>query len=217
MKDPKITVIIPCYNEQDLIGRALDSIPVSKDIQFVIIDDGSTDDSWSKILTWYDNNYEKFSRHSEVHHTENHGVASAMNMGFGRAIGEYIVSLSADDYYLTDFEEFKPLLNGTNDLVYFDLEVNDGSVWHVDEQSKKEFVGAVKFMRREFLGDTRIPDHKYKEDLPFSNALYAKNPREVFTGIVLKHYNFPHEGSLSWQATQDYENDRELWRQNAGL
>ena len=200
MKDPKITVIIPCYNEQDLIGKALDSIPVSKDIQFVIIDDGSTDDSWSKILTWYDNNYEKFSKHSEVHHTENRGVASAMNMGFGRAVGEYIVSLSADDYYLTDFEEFRPYLNGTNDLVYFDLEVNDGSVWHVDKESKQEFVGAVKFIRRGFMGDTRVPNKKWHEDKPFSSELYAKNPKEVFTGIVLKHYNWPHEGSLSWQA-----------------
>jgi glycosyltransferase involved in cell wall biosynthesis len=217
MKDPKITVIIPCYNEQDLIKRALNSVPIAEDVQVIVIDDGSTDDSWSKILTWYDNNYGKFNRHSEVHHTENHGVAGAMNMGFERASGEYIVSLSSDDYYVADFEKFRPYLNGTNDLIYFDLEVNDGSVWHVDEQSKQDFVGAVKFMRREFLGDTRIPDHKYKEDLPFSQALYAKNPKEVFTGVVLKHYNWPHEGSLSWQASQDYENDRELWRQNAGL
>lgn len=41
---------------------------------------------------------------------------------------------------------------------------------------------------------------KWHEDKPFSEELYAKNPREVFTGIVLKHYNFPREGSLIWQA-----------------
>lgn len=214
---PKLTVIIPCYNEHDLIDRALKSVPIAKDVQVIVIDDGSTDDCWSRILTWYDNNYGKFHKDSEVHHTKNNGVAAAMNLGFGRALGEYIVSLSADDYYLTDFEQFKPYLDGKNDLVYFDLEVNDGSIWHVDENSKQEFVGAVKFIRREFLGDTRVPEHKYKEDMPFSKELYDKHPREAFTGIVLKHYNFPHEGSLSWQATQDYENDRELWRQNAGL
>ena len=197
---PKITVIIPCYNEQDLIDKALNSVPINKDVQVIVIDDGSTDDSWSKILTWYDNNYGKFHKDSEIHHTKNNGVAAAMNLGFGRALGEYIVSLSADDYYITDFEKFIPHLNGINDLVYFDLQVNDGSVWHVDEQSKKDFVGAVKFIRRDFLGDTRVPNKKWHEDKPFSSELYGKNPKEVFTGIVLKHYNWPHEGSLSWQA-----------------
>lgn len=194
---------MPCYNEESLIEKALNSIPVAKDIQVIVIDDGSTDDSWSKILTWYDNNYGKFHKESEIHHTENRGVARAMNLGFNRAVGEYIVSLSSDDYYLTDFEQFRPFLDGKNDLIYFDLEVNDGSVWHIDEKSKQEFVGAVKFIRREFLGETRVPKLKYKEDKPFSSALYEKNPKEVFTGIVLKHYNWPHEGSLSWQAYQD--------------
>lgn len=198
---PKLTVIIPCYNEHDLIDRALNSVPIAKDVQVIVIDDGSMDDSWSRILTWYDNNYGKFNKDSEVHHTKNNGVASAMNLGFGRALGDYIVSLSADDYYLTDFEQFKPYLDGKNDLVYFDLEVNDGSIWHVDENSKQEFVGAVKFIRREFLGDTKVPNKKWHEDKPFSEELYAKNPKEVFTGIVLKHYNWPHEGSLSWQAS----------------
>ena len=198
---PKLTVIIPCYNERDLIDRALKSVPIAKDVQVIVIDDGSKDDSWSRILTWYDNNYGKFHKDSEVHHTKNNGVAAAMNLGFGRALGEYIVSLSADDYYLTDFEQFKPYLDGKNDLVYFDLEVNDGSIWHVDENSKQEFVGAVKFIRREFLGDTKVPNKKWHEDKPFSEELYAKNPKEVFTGIVLKRYNWPHEGSLSWQAS----------------
>jgi hypothetical protein len=93
-----------------------------------------------------------------------------------------------------------PYLDGKNDLVYFDLIVNDGSTWHVDEKSKQQYVGAVKFIRRKFLGDTRIPDLKWEEDRPFSEKLYAKNPKEVFTGIPLKRYDWPREGSLSWQA-----------------
>jgi len=139
-----------------------------------------------------------------------------MNLGFNLARGEYIVSLSSDDYYVTDFEPFRNYLDGKNDLVYFDLEVNDGSVWHLNDESKLEFVGAVRFIRRDFLGDTTVPDLKYKEDKPFAGLLFAKHPKEVFTGIVLKHYNWPREGSLSWQATQDYEHDREKWSRNSG-
>lgn len=192
---PKITVIMPIFNAEDTLQRALDSIPLADDIQVILLDDGSTDRSWQIALDWW-----REYHAGTIHRWENNkGVAAAMNLGFSLARGEYIVSLSADDYYLVDFDQFRPYLDGKNDLVYFDLEVNDGSVWHLDENSKKEFVGAVKFIRREFLGDTRIPNLKWEEDVPFSKALYAKNPKEVFTGIVLKRYNFPREGSLSWQ------------------
>lgn len=214
---PKISIIMPIYNAEGTLERALDSIPESKDYQLILVDDGSTDSSWKITLGWYSKNYNRFYKDSVIHRwTDNRGVASAMNLGFSLAEGEYIVSLSSDDYYLCDFDQFKPYLDGKNDLVYFDLKVNDGSVWHLDEQSKKGLVGAVKFIRRDFLGDTRIPNRKYKEDLPFSSELYAKNPKEVFTGIVLKRYNFPREGSLSWQAQQDYQNNRELWAKNSG-
>lgn len=215
---PKISLIIPAYNEEELLLRALDSVPRGDDIQLILLDDGSTDNTWHVMLDWWKEHSNEFNRASTIHRSDkNQGIAKSMNLGFSLAVGEYIVSLSADDCYLIDFEQFKPYLDGKNDLVYFDLQVNDGTVWHVDENTKKEYVGAVKFIRRKFLGDTRVPDQKYKEDLPFSNALYKKNPKEVFTGIVLKKYNWPHEGSLSWQATQDYENDRKTWEKNRGI
>lgn len=198
---PKISVIVPFYNEEDLLLRALDSVPRAKDIQLILLDDGSTDKSWDIALEWWRAHNQEF-RSTIIHHWDNKGIAPTMNLGFSLADGEYIVSLSSDDYYLTDFGPFWPYLDGKNDLVYFDLEVNDGSIWCLNEDSKKELVGAVKFIRREFLGDTRIPNLKWHEDKPFSEALYAKHPKEVFTGIVLKHYNFPHEGSLIWQANQ---------------
>ena len=201
---PKITIIIPTYNRAELLKRALASVPLSKEYQVIIIDDGSNDNTWEIIEEWNNKNKDKLHNTTAIWgRFKNQGVAKTMNLGFDLAKGEYIVSLSDDDYYLTNFDQFMPYLDGKNDLVYFDLEINDGSIFHVDEKSKYEYVGAVKFMRREFLGDTRIPDMKYREDVPFSQELYNKKPREVFTGIVLKHYNFPHEGSLTWQAFED--------------
>lgn len=207
-KTPKISVIVPVYNCKDLIRRALDSIlPVLKDgdAQLIVIDDGSTDGSWHEEVKWWGEHIGSKGHHTIMRFDKNQGVASAMNIGFELALGEYIVSLSSDDYYVRDFSVFRPYLDGKNDLVYFNLEVNDGSVWDVDEKSKETFVGAVKFIRREFLGKTRIPSLKYCEDLPFNQALQEKNPKEAFTHIVLKHYNFPREGSLIWQANHQEE------------
>lgn len=199
MSKISISLIMPIYNAEKTLERALDSIPLAKDVQVILLDDGSTDSSWQIALDWW-RRHNTDGTGSIIHHWEdNKGVAATMNLGFSLATGEYIVSLSADDYYLTDFEQFRPHLNGTNDLVYFDLEVNDGSVWHLDEKSKNEFVGAVKFIRRAFLGDTRVPELKWEEDIPFSQALQRKHPKEVFTGIVLKRYDWPREGSLTWQ------------------
>lgn len=202
----KLTIIIPTYNRAELLKRALASVPLSKEYQVIVIDDGSSDNTWSVITDWLKENQDKIHRKSDIIKFErNWGVAHAMNIGFILAEGDYILSLSDDDYFTRDFSEFMPYLDGKNDLVYFNLEINDGTIFHVNNKTKHGYVGAVKFIRREFLGSTRIPDLKYREDVPFSQTLYAKNPKEVFTGIVLKHYNFPHEGSLTWQAFKDDE------------
>lgn len=202
----KISVIIPTYNRVELLKRALASVPLSKEYQVIVIDDGSKDGTLGIITDWFLENAAKLHEESYFQRFDcNYGVAHAMNRGFDSAEGDYIVSLSDDDYFVKDFSQFEPYLDGKNDLVYFDLQINDGSVFHLDEKSKHEYVGAVKFIRREFLGNTRIPDLKYREDVPFSQELYAKNPKEVFTGIVLKHYNFPHEGSLTWQACNGFK------------
>jgi len=203
---PRISVIVPVYNEEELLERALYSIPLSDRYQIIVIDDGSMDDSWEVICDWYETHRSFIHKSSIIHRwPDNKGVAAAMNLGFSLSQGEYIVSLSSDDYYLTGFTEFEEYLDGKNDLVYFDLEVNDRSIWHLDEKTKEKFFGAVKFIRREFLGDIRVPNKKWHEDVPFTEALQAKHPKEVFTGIVLKHYNFPHEGSLIWQAEHNKE------------
>ncbi|MBO7720088.1 glycosyltransferase family 2 protein [Candidatus Saccharibacteria bacterium] len=198
--EPKITIIMPVYNAEDTLLRALNSLPLDKQTQFILLDDGSTDKSWQIALDWWKDNIIDGTE-SIIHRWEkNRGVAKTINLGLSLAQGEYVVYLSSDDYFLLDFADFMPYLDGQNDLVYFNLEVNDGSIWGVNEESKDIFVGGVKFMRREFIGDTRNPDKKWHEDKDFYAKLQAKEPKEIFTGIVLKHYDWPREGSLSWQA-----------------
>ena len=45
MSDIKVTVIVPVYNQESLIKRALESIPKRDDIEVIAIDDGSIDDT----------------------------------------------------------------------------------------------------------------------------------------------------------------------------
>lgn len=52
MYTPKVSVIIPVYNQEVLVLKALDSIPTRDDIEIIVIDDGSTDDTWTKIWNY---------------------------------------------------------------------------------------------------------------------------------------------------------------------
>ena len=191
----KVSVVIPVYNQESLIERAIRSIPLRDDIEIIVVDDGSTDDTWNKLVTiGMELNDPNFI---VLHNRRNMGVGYTVNRGLDIADGEYIVLLGSDDYFYTDeFLKAMEQLDGT-DLVYFDLKVNDGSIFKLTEESKRNLCGSTKFMRKEFVGDTRNPDIRQGEDWFFYDELLKKNPTERFTNLLVKHYNFPRKGSLT--------------------
>ncbi len=191
----KVSVVIPVYNQESLIERAIMSIPRRDDIEIIVVDDGSTDDTPNKLVTiGIELNDPNFI---VLHNRENMGVGYTVNRGLDIADGEYIVLLGSDDYFYTDeFLKAMEQLDGT-DLVYFDLKVNDGSILKLTEESKRNLCGSTKFMRKEFVGDTRNPDIRQGEDWYFNEELLKKNPTERFTNLLVKHYNYPRKGSLT--------------------
>lgn len=193
----KISVIIPVYNQEELVIRAIDSIPKRNDIEIIVIDDGSSDNTWNNLIE-YRNNHPELLNLILLYNETNKGVAHTVNRGYNVAKGDYIVLLGSDDYFYTDkFEEIIKELDGT-DLIYFDMKVNNGDVWVLTPDSKRVLCGSFKFMRRDFIGDTRCPENKKSgEDKPFYEELLRKKPTEKFTGIVVKHYNHPRENSLT--------------------
>ena len=121
----KLTVIVPVYNQENLILRALYSIPNRKDIEVIIVNDGSTDNTHNKILEYInDNNLICTTNYCNLE--INQGVSNAVNLGYEKAKGEYIVLLGSDDYFLPAIEVVIAHANG-EDLVYFAIyEEKDG-------------------------------------------------------------------------------------------
>lgn len=195
----KLSVVVPVYNQEDLILRALYSIPNREDIEVVIVNDGSTDNTHNKIMEFL---YDKEIKLKEkyIFFGENKGVSNAVNTGIEESCGEYVVLLGSDDYFLpSGFKKVIDLANG-EDLVYFDLQVNDMSIWHLNNETKTGICGSVKLMRREFIkGIKNDINRKYGEDYYFFQEILKRNPVEKFTNITAKHYNFPRENSLSWK------------------
>jgi len=101
----KISVVIPMYNKQQTIRRAVYSVfdqleRFSAEVQLVIVDDGSTDDSLSVV-----NRIQRENTHRDiiVYSQENSGVSAARNQGIALASNNFIAFLDADDSYEPNF------------------------------------------------------------------------------------------------------------------
>ena len=93
--NPKLSVIIPVYNQQRYITECLDSIYNQKGLDFEVIavDDGSTDGTL-KILR----EYEKAHPHMTVLTQENKSAGAARNYGLSVAVGELVLFMDSDDF-----------------------------------------------------------------------------------------------------------------------
>ena len=196
-----LTIIVPAYNEQDRIIRALNSIPRRSDIEVLIIDDGSTDNTYEVCKNYAESNPDLNIR--IIRHVENKGLGSAKNTGYDNASGDYINQLDADDWlYTSEYERVMAELDGT-DIVYMDLRLDSGDVWTVTENTKHLWCGGtLRFIRKEFLGDLRCPEVRCAEDWFLNEELQKLPHTDKFTQIVGYHYTFPREGSLCDQRSK---------------
>ncbi|MDP5130149.1 MAG: glycosyltransferase, partial [Paraglaciecola sp.] len=93
---PLVTVIIPCFNAENTIQTALDSLLNQswKKLEIIVVDDASTDDSWS-ILTSF---AQKDPRVKLKRHESNLGAYRARNNALSFAKGKYITVHDSDDW-----------------------------------------------------------------------------------------------------------------------
>jgi glycosyltransferase involved in cell wall biosynthesis len=89
-----VSIIIPVYNREKYIDASILSAAgqTERDIEIVVVDDGSTDRSGEICDKWAERD-----RRIKVFHTDNHGVCQARNYAIERASGEYILPLDSDD------------------------------------------------------------------------------------------------------------------------
>lgn len=93
IKYPKISVLMPVYNAEKFLKKAINSIlgQTFKDYEFLIINDGSTDNSKKIILSYKD------SRIRYYENKINQGVIKTLNRGLRLSKGKYIARMDADD------------------------------------------------------------------------------------------------------------------------
>src|SRR5215813_8692593 len=101
MHDPKVSICVPSYNHAQFLPAALDSALAQtyEDFEVVVVDDGSTDDSFAIAQSYaarYPSKVRLFT-HPERH---NQGISKSVNLAFEKARGQYLCGLPSDDLLL---------------------------------------------------------------------------------------------------------------------
>lgn len=112
-----ISIIVPVYNAEKYLKKCLDSLvnQTKKELEFILINDGSTDKSEEIIKTYKDKRIKYFKN-------KNQGIGKTRNFGIEKATGKYIMFLDSDDYFSNDACEilYKTAEKEKADLIVFD-------------------------------------------------------------------------------------------------
>ena len=92
----KVSVIIPAYNRVEYINQTVDSVLAQsyKNIELIVIDDGSTDSTYEKLEEYG----EKINLLTHTGHI-NKGQSASINLGLEKANGKYVAILDSDDFW----------------------------------------------------------------------------------------------------------------------
>lgn len=163
MSSPLVSVILPVYNAEDYVQDSIQSVlyQTFTDFEIIIINDGSTDKSESKILQFTD------SRIRYIKNEVNLKLIATLNLGLELARGKYIARLDADDIALPD--RFAK---------------------QVDFLERYPDYGLIGSFATLFGNDTGILEY-VREDLTIRYALLTHNPfihsTVMFRNLIIKN------------------------------
>ncbi len=211
----KVSVIVPVYNVSNYIIKCINSLvnQTLKDIEIIIVNDGSTDDSIKKVIDNFDDS------RIVIVYKKNGGLASARNTGVRYAKGEYLFFVDSDDFIdpNTLKEMYEEANNKNLDIVYCDC-----YIYYQD--NKKEYLPSIKFYDENNLKNlvTGIPgavcklikrDLYLKYDIKFLEGYFFEDLAIMpfFSAIAKKasylrkpfYYYFQREGSILNKTSYD--------------
>ncbi len=116
---PKVSIIIPVYNEQDRIVQTIEQVISADTLEFskeiIVVDDGSTDETLSKLKTQNSKfkNEGKKVKITIIEQKKNQGKGSALKEGFKKATGDVFLVQDADNEYTV--KDYPALLKSFRD------------------------------------------------------------------------------------------------------
>ena len=200
----KLSVIVPVYKAEKYLRECVDSIlaQTMSDLELILINDGSPDDSQS-IIDEYVSTFPDKVRTLTV---DNGGQGRARNFGIDMAKGDYLSFIDSDDYL--EKNAFELMLNAAEkenaDIVVCDMEKrwDDGRCEYVKAALQEHPLASAgsssnKLFRRSLVGDIRFPTGVWYEDFEFSAKLLMLSRKTVFVDKPLYIYRCGQESTMN--------------------
>lgn len=189
---PTISVIVPIYNTAAYLSRCIESLvnQTYSDLQIILIDDGSTDESSAIADAW-----QIKDPRIEVYHQLNQGQSAARNVGLQHARGEYIAFVDSDDYI--DSNYFSTMLQAADDTTdcvqtgYRRVKQNGEMIKTYRPKHFYQYTSpCMRLYRRAFMDQhqLRFPEGMIYEDVVFSIDLWLAHP--MYKTLNYSGYNY---------------------------
>lgn len=194
-----LSVIVPVYNTEIYLERCIDSIisQTYKNLEIILVDDGSTDRSG--IIC---DEYKQKDERIRVVHQKNAGPSAARNCGLDIARGKYIGFVDSDDYIAADmYENLQRCMKAGIDITCCGTisirksksivccKMNRQRIFNTEEAIfellKGDFISFAvwdKLFRKSVIGNSRFPQKRLCEDLPFTYQVIKKSKKVIHIG-----------------------------------
>ncbi|MBZ0181846.1 MAG: glycosyltransferase [Melioribacteraceae bacterium] len=186
---PLVSVILPTFNREKLLKRAIDSV-INQTYNFwelIIADDGSEDNTF-EIIKKYQKHFQniRYFRHS------NRKLPLTLNAGIQASMGDYLTFLGSDDEYKKDHIQLRveEIMNENIDFIHGGVEII-GDPYVKDKNDKSKMIhlndctiGGTFFAKKEvFVNLNGFKDIEYSEDSEFFERVLSK--------YKIKKVNYP--------------------------
>lgn len=172
---PLVSIITPCYNSADYIGRYLEKLlkQTYNNVQLIIVNDGSTDNTIDIVNSFIDL-YQKRGFMLTIINQENKGIGGAINTGLKYVKGEFFAWCDSDNFYTNDY--IAENVNFFQRYPQFSIVRCDGYI--VDSNNLNKIIGCMSHSKND-----RIEQHM------FLNCLYVKDFHFGCAMIKTKDYD----------------------------
>lgn len=177
------SIIVPVYNCEDYLDTCLRSLvnQTLENIEIIIVDDGSSDNSPQIIKTYQ----EKYPQKIKAFYKENGGQGSARNAGLQHATKKYLGFVDSDDYVdETMYEQMVKLAEEHNyDVVICDMidHYPTHDIYHHSSEFKSKFKqtpsACNKIFKAEICKDIQFPIQVWYEDFEFTTKILCLSDR----------------------------------------